>query len=479
MRPTCHPVPSGVGPQAPTRWTLPVILTGTFLVTLEFFIINVAAPAIQLDLHVSSSVIVAVVAGYGLSYASGLMFAARLGDRYGYRRTFLLGMVVFLLTSIGCACAPSGAWLIAARLAQGCAAAVLAPQVLTLITQLFSETRRGRAFVAYGAVLGGAAVFGQLVGGLLIAAGAGWRGCFLINVPFGLLAVLMTRRAVPDASTGAPMSKPPRLDVLGALLLTVGLAAAIGPLVVGRGLGWPRWLWVSAIGAVVLCGAFVLRQQILHRRGGIPLVDPRVFTTAFRRAVVAVVVFYAGIAAYFLVLALYLQQGLGLTALQAGTVFAVPGVAFLATSTMTWPKGALGARLLPVGSLITAVGLGLLGAAAALDRPAAAWTLLPGLFVNGAGLGLVMAPLVARATTAAPAEHVSTASGVVMTATQAGNALGVAVVGLIFYQTLGTQLTPGGYTTAFLAAIAYLIVLAGIVAVLTHRLDRTTTTARP
>jgi len=201
-----------------------------------------------------------------------------------------------------------------------------------------------------------------------------------------------------------------------------------------------------------------------------------VFTTAFRRAVVAVVVFYAGVAAYFLVLALYLQQGLGLTALQAGTVFAVPGVAFLATSTMTWPKRSLGARLLPVGSLTTAVGLGLLGAAAALDRPAAAWTLLPGLHVNGAGLGLVMAPLVARATMAAPAEHASTASGVVMTATQAGNALGVAVVGLIFYQTLGTQLTPDGYTTAFLAAIAYLIALAGIVAVLTHQLDRTTTT---
>ncbi len=330
-----------------SRLTLPVVLCGTFLVTLDFLIVNVTIPALQAGLHANAAAIEAVIAGYGLAYAAGLITGARLGDRYGRRRILAVGLTAFITASAACGLAPTAEWLVAARVVQGAAAALLAPQVLALIADTYTGPARARAFTAYGAVLGVAAVFGQLAGGALIAIGGGWRSGFLVNVPIGLTALMLLRRAVPASERAAGE----RLDVLGAALVTAGLTAVVGPLLVGRQAGWPPWLWACLAASVPVWAAFAFRQRTLARRGKFPLVAPGLFAAGrFRVGVAAVVALYAGVAAAFLILALYLQDGLKLSALASGAVFAVQGAGFVATSTLTATiHRRLGPRSLPAG----------------------------------------------------------------------------------------------------------------------------------
>lgn len=196
-------IPSGWARLRADRWAaLPVLLTGTFMIVLDFFIVNVALPAMQADLHASHSSTECFVAGYGLTFASGLITAGRLGDRFGRRRMFSLGVGLFTLTSLACAVAGSAVTLIVARLAQGLAAALISPQVLSIIGVQFTGADRVRALSRYGIVMGAAAIGGQLIGGLLIGAniaGLGWRTVFLINIPIGLIALTLAPRLVPES----------------------------------------------------------------------------------------------------------------------------------------------------------------------------------------------------------------------------------------------------------------------------------------
>jgi MFS family permease len=192
------------------RWAaLAVVLTGTFMVVLDFFIVNVAMPAMQADLHAGTGAIEWVIAGYGLTFATFLITAGRLGDQLGRRRMFSLGLALFTLASAACGLAPSPAVLVGARLVQGLAAALLSPQVLSIIGVVYEGPDRVRAISIYGIVLGLAAVGGQLIGGVLVQAdiaGLGWRSCFLINVPVGLAALVVAARAVPESRAEAPIA---------------------------------------------------------------------------------------------------------------------------------------------------------------------------------------------------------------------------------------------------------------------------------
>ncbi|WP_432930936.1 MFS transporter [Microbispora sp. CA-135349] len=198
--------------------------TGVFVAILDFFIVNVAIPAMQRDLHAGPAAIEWVVAGYALVDGSGLVLGGRLGDVFGRRRMFALGLALFALTSVACGLAPDAGSLVAARVVQGAAAAVLAPQVLAVIRTAYSGAAQARAVNAYALTMGLAAVFGQLVGGVLTRAdlfGLGWRACFLINVPIGAAALAVTWRVVPESrATGAV-----RLDLGGAVLVTLALGA--------------------------------------------------------------------------------------------------------------------------------------------------------------------------------------------------------------------------------------------------------------
>src|SRR5215471_8390301 len=245
--------------------TLAVLMAGTFMIVLDFFIVNVALPSMQVDLQASTSAIEWVVAGYGLTFATCLITAGRVGDQIGRRRTFSLGLGLFTLTSLACGLAPSSELLIVARLLQGVAAALISPNVLAIIGVAYHGAERVRAITVYGMVMGFAAAGAQLIGGALVqadVAGLGWRAVFLINLPVGIVGLLFASGHLPESRSTAS-----RIDFVGTLLITIGLTAVLLPLVEGRQEGFPEWTWLSLGLAPLILGAFVMHQLRLARRG--------------------------------------------------------------------------------------------------------------------------------------------------------------------------------------------------------------------
>ncbi|MGZ4268177.1 MAG: MFS transporter [Solirubrobacteraceae bacterium] len=441
-----------------SRWAaLAVVLAGTFLVVLDFFIVNVALPSMQADLHASSGAIEWVVAGYALTSAVFLICAGRLGDRFGRRRAFVAGVALFTASSAVCGLAPGAGVLIAARLVQGLAGAAIMPNVLSIIGVTYDGEDRVRALAVYGVVLGLAAVGGQLIGGVLVqadVAGLGWRACFLINVPVGLAALALAPRLVPESREPAAG----RIDLRGTVLVTAGLTAVVLPLVEGRTQGWPVWTWASLALAPVLLGAFAAGQVRLARRGGSPLLVPSLFRgRAFSAGLVVQSVFWCGQASFFLVLALYLQNGRGLDALQAGLVFTILAAAYLATS-MKAPALTVrfGRALVAEGALVLAAGHGLLLAAVSEQGVGGPVALLaPGLLLAGAGMGLVITPLTSLVLGSVGPEHAGSASGALSTMQNVGNATGVAVIGVLYF---GAGADPAHAFAVSVAALGALLV---------------------
>jgi EmrB/QacA subfamily drug resistance transporter len=448
-----------------------VVLAGTFMVVLDFFIVNVAIPSMQSDLHAGSGAIPLVVAGYALALASGLLLAGRLGDVLGHRRMFAVGLGLFTLTSAVCGLAPSIGVLVGARIAQGASAALLTPQVLSILTTAFTGERRVRAFTAYGLTMGLAAVSGQLIGGLLIAGHLGWGACFLINVPVGVVALALVPRLVPKSRPAAGG----RIDATGAALAAVGLVALVLPLIVGRDHGWPLWTWLSFAAAAGLLIAFGLHQRRRDRAGREPLVDPGLVREhRFALGVATTLAFWAGMASFFLVLALYLQDARGLSALDAGLVFTVLALGYLATS-LAAPQiaAALGRHALSTGALTMAAGLLVLriavGEVGAGGHVAA---LIPGLALDGIGMGMVTAPLTGTVLAGVSMRHAGVAAGALSTVQQVANALGVALIGIVFYGAQHPAGAPAQIAGAFGTSLSWLIGLSVLVALLARRLTR-------
>lgn len=467
-RATTLPAARGIARAASLRrWAaLPVVLAGTFMVVLDFFIVNVALPSMQADLGAGAGAIEWVVAGYALTSAVFLVTAGRIGDAYGRRRAFAAGMALFTLSSAACGIAGSPAALVAARLVQGLAGALIMPNVLSLIGVGWTGADRVRALSAYGMAMGLAAVGGQLVGGVLVqadVAGLAWRSCFLINVPIGAVALVLAPRLVPESRAGDAGG----IDLPGTALVTAGLTAIVLPLVEGRQHGWPAWTWLSLAAAPVVLAAFAAQQRRRARRGATPLLDLSLLRRrAFGAGLLTQGAFWAGQASFFLVLALYLQEGRGLDPLQAGLVFTILAVAYLASSlrapglTMRF-----GRRLPAAGALTLAAGHGLLVAAVARwgDGGSVA-ALVPGLLAVGAGMGLVITPLATTVMASVGPEHMGSASGALSTLQNVGNAVGVAVIGVVFFG------AGGGVAHAFELSVAVLAGLLLAVAALTRLL---------
>jgi EmrB/QacA subfamily drug resistance transporter len=466
-------LPAGGRPVAADagRWAaLPVLLAGTFMVVLDFFIVNVALPSMQSELHAGTGAIEWVVAGFALTSAAFLITAARLGDRIGRRRTFSIGLGVFTLSSAACGVAGSPTVLVVARIAQGVGAALLMPNVLSIINVTYTGADLPRALGIYGLVMGLAAACGQLIGGGLIqadVAGLGWRSCFLINIPVGVCALFLAPRFVPESRA----DRRTRLDLRGTLLLTAGLIAVVLPLVEGRQQGWPAWTWMSLGVAPLLLLGFASHQRRLARRAGAPLLAPAMFRNrTFTAGLLTQLAFWCGQASFFLVLALYLQRGRGLSALDAGLVFTIMAVAYVAASAQA-PALVLrfGRRLLAVGALVLAAGHGLLLAAVAhVGVGGSILELVPGLVLIGAGMGLLLVPLTTTILSSVEAEHAGGASGAVTTVQNVGGALGVAITGVIFFGALH-----GGYAHALEMGLFELGVLLLGVAALTRLLPAT------
>ncbi len=457
--------------QARGHWLpLLVILAGTFMSVLDFFIVNVALPSMQAGLHASNGAIEWVVAGYGLTTAVFLITGARIGDRWGRRRAFTIGLALFTISSAACGVTSSPTLLVVARLAQGTSAALFAPNILAIIAALYDGADRPRALAAYGMSMGLAAVSGQLIGGALVQAnvfGLGWRMCFLINVPIGVLAVLAAPRLIPE--TRAPGRAG--LDLPGTVLATLGLTAIVLPLVDGRAHGWPLWTWLSLAAAPCLLGAFAYRQRRLDAAGGAPLIPPMLFQApGFTAGLIAQTLFWCGQGSFFLVLSLYLQLGRGLSALHAGLVFTILAITYVVAS-MQAPAltERHGRRVLAAGALVLAAGhLALLLAVSDVGNGGSVWALVPGLMLVGAGMGLAISavPMIVMATM--KPEHIGATSGVLSTMQFVGSAIGVAVIGVLFYGDLSH-----GFAAAFELSIGALAVTLTAVALLARLLPAT------
>ena len=277
------------------KWApLAVVLCGTFVFVLDFFVVNVALPDIQRSLGASEAAIEWLVSGYALTSAALLVTGGRLGDHYGRRRWFSIGLGAFVLASALCALAPDPAVLVAARLLQGGGAAVMAPNILSILGMTYAGPDRVRAISVYGMVMGLAAAGGQLIGGALIdanVAGLGWRAIFWVNVPVGLAALAVAPRLVPESRA----EHAGRLDLPGAALLAAALAAIVLPLVDGRQQGWPAWSWACLAAGPALLVVFAAALRRGGRRGRQPLLDPGIFAVpAFRAGLTVQVLFWCG-----------------------------------------------------------------------------------------------------------------------------------------------------------------------------------------
>ena len=455
MSTTALPLPRTAAPPSP--WAaLPIVIAGAFMVVLDFFIANVALPSIAADLNAGHAQLEWIVASYGLSVAALLITAGRLGDNHGRRAMYLEGVALFTLASIACGLAPSAEVLIAARIAQGIAGALVMPQVLAIIGTAFHGPDKAKAMGIYSMALGLAAVGGQLIGGVLVET-IDWRACFLINVPIGAAALLLAPRFVPESK--ASERKP--LDLVGVALISAAVVAVVLPLIEGRAEGWPLLTWLSFAAALVLLDLFVLHV----RRAPAPVLDPALLAnSAFSAGLVAQLLLWCGQAAFFVYLALYLQPGEGLSPLDAGLVFTIVAVTYVMTSAAAPRLTERLGRAVPLaGGLTLASGHGTV----ALTAGGSIAALAPGLALVGACMGLCLTSLNFLAVEMFDAERAGSASGVLATVQELGNALGVAITGVIFFGALGA-----GHVDAFAVSAVQLAAVGLGVAALTRMLPR-------
>jgi MFS family permease len=454
-----------------------VLLAGQFMALLDVTIVNVAMPTMRADLHTSGSALQLIVAGYTISYAMLLITGARLGDLYGRRRSYLVGLVVFTLSSLLCGLAPTATTLIIARFLQGAGAALMMPQIMSIIQIRFSGAARATALSAYTAVIAIGGIAGMIVGGLLVQAdvfGTGWRPVFLINVPVGIAVALLVPRLVPrDGARGTR-----RLDVLGLITASSAVCLVVVPLVLGHEQDWPLWTFLCMAAGFVLAFLFVAIERRVAARGGDPLLRldvvrvPGVGTGL--AALATGIIAYGG---FLFMFTLHLQGELGDSALRASLTIAPAGATF-GLFGFYWRK--LPARihhlLTPVGYVVAVVAY-LAVALSLVDGGQGGELLLIGLVLFGAGMGAAFSPLLTNALVRVPLSEAADASGLLTTTVQLGQVVGVAVFGSLF---LSLAARGGAHpsASALADALVWMAVLLAVGVVAAIFLTRTVLRAR-
>jgi len=427
------------------RWrALSVCLVSAFMTLLDVSIVNVALPSIREGLHASEAQLQWILSGYALTFGLVLVPAGRLGDARSRRAVFMSGLALFTVASAAAGIAPTILLLVLARLVQGVAGGILNPQVAGLIQQLFQGAERGRAFGALGAVIGIATAVGPLLGGALIAAGGteeGWRWVFYVNVPVGVAALFLAWRLLPAPVYGERQG----LDPVGVLLLGAGVVCVLLPFVQEQQWHGPlKWL-------LLLAGAALLALfAAWERRARTPMVDLRLFRLrSYALGTAIALLYFAGFTAVFFIFTLYLQNGLGYSALGAGlaiTPFAVGSG--LASAVGGRIVTRYGRSLVAAGLVVVAVGLGAAWVAVEL-RPGGgvAWATAAPLLLAGLGSGLVIAPNQTLTLSEVSYTEGGSAAGVLQTGQRVGTAMGVAAVGAVFFATVAS--TRGDWAAAF------------------------------
>ncbi|MEU2628947.1 MFS transporter [Kitasatospora sp. NPDC007106] len=448
---------------------LGLVLSGQFMALLDVSVVNVAAPSVRSDLHASGAALQLVIAGYTIAYAVLLITGARLGARYGYSRMFRHGLAGFTAASLACGLAPGTGWLIGFRVAQGVAAAVMVPQVMSVIQRLFTGAARVRALGLYSAVLAGGLAIGQVVGGLLVSAdlfGTGWRPVFLVNVPLGLVLLAASRRLLPalpgDAGRG--------FDLPGLLTLAAALGLLVVPLVLGHELGWPGWGWAMLAGSAALFAVFAAVERRVAARGGQPLITGRVLgAPGLLPAAGSIFLIMAGFAGFMFAFALHQQAGLGNSALRAGLLSVPVSVGFGAASLLWQRTPRRLHRLLPVlGLAVVAPGYVLVGLLLGGGGPVGP-VVQTVLAVTGVAAGCAYSPLFARALGRVDPADAADASGVMVTVLQLGQVIGVTLLGTVFLGAVSYPASSAASGRALLVTTAVigaaLVVAAGLAGV--------------
>lgn len=437
----------------PARWqALAVLLMGAFLSPLDFFIVNVALPAMQQGLHANSAELQFIVTGYGAAYAVFVVTGGRLGDIYGRKRVFITGMCLFTLTSAACAIATNAEVLIAARILQGLAAAMLAPQVLSSIRVIFPATEQPKAMGLFGATFGLASIAGQLCGGMLLEwqpLGLTWETVFLINIPIGLVAIVLALIFIPENRP----EKRPKLDIPGMILISITLFLFIYPLIKGREAGWPLWVFICMAMSVLVGLWFIRTEKRVTAEGKDPLIYLKLFKDKKFVTGLTVIFLFNNTASFFMIYPVYLQSGFHWTVLAAGLAvlpyaagfFIGPLLSAVLSKSYKDHVLTIGLSLLSSGFILSAVVL--------WYHPLPGGLLYGALLCAGVGHGIVM-PVVVRLVLAdTPIATAGLAAGIVSTAIQLGSALGVAIIGTLFFSILPLA---GSCTNAFMIAILVL-----------------------
>jgi EmrB/QacA subfamily drug resistance transporter len=459
---------------------LPVVLMAMFMAGFDIWAVNVAAPSLQHDLHVSDAALQLIVGGYAFMYASGMVTGGRLGDLFGYRRMFMIGVISFAATSLLCGLAQSPGELVAARLLQGLTGAAMVPQVLALITATFPAAERARALAWFGVTMGVGFVSGQILGGGLIEANLfslGWRAIFLVNVPVAILAVIAATIVVPHAWS----PRRPRLDPLGAAGVSLSIALALVPLTLGRDQGWPLWTWVSLAASPLMLTLTIWWERRLDRRGGEPLLDLPLFRDRTFSAGLAVnfgLVFF--FASFMFVLTLLLQAGLGQTPLHAGVEALPLATAFTVMSILSPRLSArLGSRSITLGASITTLGtIALAVTGAHFGAALTGWDLAPATVLIGLGQGIALPSLIGAVLAHVHPGRAGAAAGILTTTQQFGAASGIAVVGAIFYGALGVAPSRADFVSGMVVAMSVNAALVAIAVAMTLLLPRRAAAAR-
>jgi EmrB/QacA subfamily drug resistance transporter len=458
------------------RWpALAVCLTASFMTLLDISIVNVALPSIRTGIGASQSGLQWVLSGYALAFGLVLVPAGRMGDVRSRRAVFMIGLVLFTATSALAGAAQNESWLVGARLLQGAAGGILVPQVSGFIQQMFRGAERGRAFGLLGATVGVSTAVGPLLGGLLIQAFGtheGWRWVFYVNLPIGLAALPLAYRLLPTPPRSASGKGRERSDVdpVGVLLLGAGTVALLLPFVQEEQWSGPlKWVLVPV--ALLILAAFTGWER-RYAHGHEPLVDLKLFRErSYGLGVLLSLLYFAGFTAIFFILTLYLQSGLGYSALEAGLSimpFALGSGAAAAVGGRIVTR--VGRPLIAAGLLTVVVGLLATALAAHLDNGSSVgWAMAAPLLVAGLGSGLVIAPNQTLTLSEVPVARAGSAGGVLQTAQRIGSAAGIAAVGSVFFSRVDSRHADwaGGFqrgviTSTGLAGLALVVALVDI-----------------
>jgi EmrB/QacA subfamily drug resistance transporter len=443
------------------RWLiLGIVLAAEIMDLLDSTIVNVAGPSLKEKLGATPSALQWVIGGYTLTLGAGLVLGGRLADRYSRRNVFLIGIASFTLTSLLCAIAPNIESLIAFRLIQGFAGAMVLPHVIGFIRDVFPPEELGKAFAIFGPVFGLGGILGPIIGGFLIdcnIASTGWRAVFIVNIPIGILIMGLAWKYLPKRASDHSI----KIDLLGSLLIIVSSGLLLLPLIQGQEAGWPLWTFISLAASLIGFVIFTVQQRWVISRKRTPLVDPDIFKArTYNLGLGGIFIFFAGFTGVYLIITLFLQIGEGYSARGAG-------IANIAIALGTAIGGALsgavlaekfGTRVLQFGAIAQISGAVLLFIALPDMQSFNFWHIAPGMLVSGFGTGLVVAALFDAILLAIKDELVGSASGVLSAIQSIGSSVGVAIFGTLFFNQVSSGQIDKGFRHALVLQIGLVTV---------------------